>query len=182
MKPKNTIKKFLEFNGKNIYFISANGTWWIAIKPICEALGIKYEKQRERIKNDKILGQLPTVRGVVAADGKLREMVCLPEFYIYGWLFKIKSSNKTLEEYQWKCYELLYNYFRGSITKREQLLTEQVKAQTEIEKLEEELSAHPTYQRIQQLRDSQRRAASGLRIMDRQFIAEQLTLFQSFHN
>ncbi len=37
-----THQKFLEFNGKNIIFLNVDGTYWIALKPICEALGVDY--------------------------------------------------------------------------------------------------------------------------------------------
>ncbi len=130
---KQEIKKFLEFKGKTIYFIAADGQYWIAIKSICEALGVHYEHQRELLKNDKILGQLPRHHGVVAADNKLRKMVCLPEFYIYGWIFNIQSASPELLKYKWECYEVLYNYFHGSITGRKSLLQEKAKLQIEID-------------------------------------------------
>ena len=71
---KKDVKKFLEFNGKVIYFVAADGQYWIALKPICEALGVAWKYQHERLKKDKILGQLSREIGMVAADGKLREM------------------------------------------------------------------------------------------------------------
>lgn len=35
---ENQIKKFFEFNGKNVYFKAIDGKWWIAIKPILRQL------------------------------------------------------------------------------------------------------------------------------------------------
>lgn len=49
------IKKFLEFNGKVLSFITIDGIVWIAIKPICQALGIQYERQFKNLNSDKIL-------------------------------------------------------------------------------------------------------------------------------
>ena len=131
---KTETKKFLEFNGKTIFFVAADGQYWIAIKPICEALGVHYEHQRELLKKDEILSELPRHHGVVAADGKLRKMVCLPEFYIYGWIFNIQSSSPELLKYKWECYGVLYNYFHGVITGRKDLLIQKAKAQIEIDK------------------------------------------------
>lgn len=37
-----------------------NGVYYVAIRPICEALGIDYRKQFDRIKADRRLGQLVT--------------------------------------------------------------------------------------------------------------------------
>ena len=50
-----THEKFLEFNGKNIIFININGSYWIALKPICEALEVDYIRCFKNAKNDPIL-------------------------------------------------------------------------------------------------------------------------------
>lgn len=39
-----THEKFLQFNGKTIYFQSYDGQFWIAIKPICEILNVNYNR------------------------------------------------------------------------------------------------------------------------------------------
>lgn len=36
------VEKFLEFNGKTIVLLAKDGIWWIAIRPVCEALGVQY--------------------------------------------------------------------------------------------------------------------------------------------
>ena len=46
---KKDIKKFLEFNGKSIHFLSAGGEYWIALKPICEVLEVDYSSQLTNI-------------------------------------------------------------------------------------------------------------------------------------
>ena len=40
-----SIRKFLEFNGKTIYFLSKDGDYWVAIKPICDALKLVCSKR-----------------------------------------------------------------------------------------------------------------------------------------
>ena len=55
---KKPIEKFLEFNGKRISVLCADGTWWVAIRPICDALEVNYNRQFQNIKEDDILGQL----------------------------------------------------------------------------------------------------------------------------
>ena len=47
---KSKIKKFLEFNGKTISFLCKEGEYWVAIKPICEALGVNYNRQYQNLK------------------------------------------------------------------------------------------------------------------------------------
>lgn len=175
MSSKNS--KFLEFNGKIIYFIDVNGTNWIAIKPICEALGVDFEAQRKLLKNDVILSQLPSEQTVLANDNKLRKMICLPEFYIYGWIFGINSQSKQLKEYKWTCYELLYNHFHGTITRREKLLTQKCKDLIEIEKIELSLSSNSEFQRLTQLKSNINKTKKVLISLDKEVTASQLELF-----
>jgi len=94
-----------------------NGSKMIPVKPICEALGIAFEPQFTRLKNDPILGSTVTLSVMVAADGKSREMASIPFKYVFGWLFQIDSRNVKEEareavlRYQVECYDALYNHF-----------------------------------------------------------------------
>lgn len=68
----NTHEKFLSFNGKNIIFLNKDGQYWIAVKPICEALGVDYVRQFKNLKDNIILApalskqtmQIPSENGV----------------------------------------------------------------------------------------------------------------------
>ena len=53
----NTHQKFLSFNGKNIIFLNVDGTYWIALKPICKALNINADRSYRNVKKDPILGK-----------------------------------------------------------------------------------------------------------------------------
>lgn len=94
-----------------------NGDKYVAIKPVCDALGVDFQKQLERIKDDEILGQLYTIRYMVGADGKAREMGVLPFKYIFGWLFSINTkkvapeARESVIRYKLECYDALYNHF-----------------------------------------------------------------------
>lgn len=170
-------KKFLEFNGKNVYFISKDGTWWIAIKPICEALGVDYEQQRKNLKTDKLLDGAPCNHTVHDSSGRLQKMVCLPEFFIYGWIFKIQSKSQRFLEYQWKCYELLYNHFHGTLTGRSAFLKEKTLAEIEIEKLEKQLLETPEFKRLSELKAKIKQANKASQRLDKLHIAEQMELW-----
>lgn len=90
---------------------------FVPIKPICDALGINYTTQIEKIKSHPILSSSVPLLGTIAADGKQREMSCLPLELIFGWLFSINPNNvneqarETMIKYQFECYHALYNYF-----------------------------------------------------------------------
>jgi hypothetical protein len=89
----------------------------VAIKPICKALGIDEEAQRQRLNNDPILSSVTLTSKATGADGKSYEMVTIPFKYVFGWLFRIDSRNvkeesrETVLRYQMECYDVLYTHF-----------------------------------------------------------------------
>lgn len=174
-----SIKKFLEFNGRNIYFTAADGENWIALKPICRSLNIHFEHQRESINGDKFLSQLPRQYRVVAADGKLRKMLCLPEKYIYGWLFSIQSDSEELQQYKGKCYDLLFNYFHGSLSDRMSIVKEKTLTELEIEKLEERIEQLPDVIKLNELKAKAKQANKSLSQHDKALVSSQLPLWST---
>lgn len=115
---KNLIGKI---NGVEIVTVEQDGEVYVPIKPICTALGIAFERQYSKIQQHPILGSTVTLRVIVAADSKEREMVCIPLEYVYGWLFTINASNvpdsakESLVKYQKECYHVLYEHFSGGL-------------------------------------------------------------------
>ncbi len=89
----------------------------VAIKPICEILGIDSSRQLKQLKSDFIIGSTVGLTPIVAADEKSRNMQTIPLKYVFGWLFKISPKNvkdearENLIKYQSACYDALYNYF-----------------------------------------------------------------------
>lgn len=97
--------------------VMENGMKKVPVKPICEALGIAFEPQFTRLKNDPILSSVITLSVTTGADGKQYEMVTIPFKYVFGWLFRIDSRNvkeearESVLKYQVQCYDALYNHF-----------------------------------------------------------------------
>jgi hypothetical protein len=149
---KDNIRKFLQFNGRNIVFLSIDGQYWVALKPICEALGVNYDRQYKNLKSHKIFGQLYAIKHMVGADNRVREMVALPEMWVYGWLFSIQSDNQLLQLYQKNCCELLYNHFHGAITQRVKLLEEKSLLLTDMRDMKNRLANNPDFIKIEQIR------------------------------
>lgn len=102
----------------------------VPIRPICQALNVSYPRQLEKIKSDEILGSTVPLKRIVAADGKEREMACIPFKFVFGWLFTINPKNVKAEakeqivKYKLKCYEALFDHFSD----RAQFLEEKQKA------------------------------------------------------
>ena len=104
-------------------------------------------------------------------------MICLPEKYIYGWLLSINSSSQELRNYKKECYDILYNYFHGTITGRKELLKKKVEIDIELTKAENELIENPAYIKIQELKKKQSEVNKGLKNNDQKVIQETITLF-----
>ena len=89
----------------------------VAIKPICQALGIDHDVQRKRLNDDPILSSVTVLSTATGADGKQYKMVTIPFEYVFGWLFLIDSRKVNPEvresvlRYQKECYHALYAYF-----------------------------------------------------------------------
>lgn len=116
--------------------IFENGEKLVPVKPICEALGIDYPSQFSKLKTDPILMSTVVLSPMVGADGKDREMFCLPLKYVFGWLFRIDSRNVKEEsrdsvlQYQRMCYDVLYDYFSSYaefVEQKQHAIEEQLK-------------------------------------------------------
>lgn len=180
MRMKN-LEKFLDFDGRRISVLNAaDGEWYVAIKPICEVLNVDYIRQFKNLKEDEILGQLLSEQTTVAADGKVRNMTCLPEKFIYGWLFSIRSESEDLKKYKLKCYEVLYGFFHGTMKRRTAALKTKTDMDLEIltlkEQLDEKLAESEEYIRIQELKRAKKQVAQTLRELDEDLIRGQFAM------
>jgi len=152
-----SIIKFLEFNGKAILFLSIDGEYWVALKPICDALNIEWTRQFKNLKEHNILGDALANQPMRDTKNRVQMMSALPEKYIYGWLFSINSDNDALQEYQKKCYDILYGYFHGSIAARHLQLTIKAETQNEILNIEERLKNNDDYLKLMELKAKEMR-------------------------
>lgn len=170
------IEKFLQFNGTNVSVQIKNGEWFIAIKPICTALKIDYSRQAKDIRAHKIYSQLRADLPSVAADGKLRNMLCLPETLIYGWLANLNSDNEDLVQYQMECHKILHTYFKGAMMDRMLRLTEKNEALERINECKSKLMESSDYKEILMSQKKIKLIEKSLRMMDKDLVTGQNTL------
>lgn len=103
----------------NVDIVSTSDEQMVAIKPICEALGIDRKSQQEKVKEHPIYSSVGVLKPLTGSDGKVYEMLCLPIEFIFGWLFSINPNNvkeearEALIKYQFECNHALYTYFYG---------------------------------------------------------------------
>ena len=112
-------------NGIEIFAVTdENNNFFVPVKPICQALGIDPEGQRQRILRHYILSSVAFTLKATGTDNKNYDMLCLPIKFVYGWLFTIdanlvnESRRETVAEYQRECYDALYRHFAGSLKRR----------------------------------------------------------------
>ena len=114
--------ELVAFAGRQLMAVKVNEKVYIALKPICEALGIEWSKQRQAVMQDDVLKTTVALWDTVGADGKQREMLCLPLDYLNGWLFRIKASHfpeskrALIVRYQRECYRVLAEHFQAGRT------------------------------------------------------------------
>ena len=166
----NSHKNFLEFNGKNIVFLNNDGVYWIALKPICEALNLDADSTIKRTKRDAFLGGCTANMTVqVLKNGILqgRKMTCLPEQYIYGWICFLSSDNKELMSYKKTCYDLLFDHFNGGVTGRKEILLERKLKDEEIVALKTEMKkSNDNFIKLRKLEQERKELTTQLNRID----------------
>lgn len=107
----------ISFNGQSLTAINQNQTIYVAMKPICENIGLDWEAQRQKIKRNHILNSVAFMLKATAKDGKSYETMCLPLGFLSGWLMSVEVNRvnpeirDTLIQYQLKCYDVLHQHF-----------------------------------------------------------------------
>ena len=105
----------------NVDIVSTSDEQLVPIRPICEALGIAYQPQHQKLQEDEDLSSVITLSMTTGADGKKYEMVCLPVEFVFGWLFTINPKNvkpeaqPAVRRYRMECYRALYEHFTGAM-------------------------------------------------------------------
>lgn len=111
----------VQFHNQTLSATLVNNIPHIALKPICENIGVDWEAQRQKINRHPVLKQVACMIKATCpgTDGKNYsvDMLMLPLKYLNGWLFLIDSNRVKEEikprviEYQEECFEVLANHF-----------------------------------------------------------------------
>ena len=93
----------------------------VAVKPICEAIGISWQGQHEKIKGDPKFSCQDIL--MTGTDGKQYQMVTLPVAEVQGWLFSINSRKVSAEaaplllEFQKGLFDVIYAATSGQVSR-----------------------------------------------------------------
>ncbi|WP_233441706.1 phage antirepressor N-terminal domain-containing protein, partial [Aggregatibacter actinomycetemcomitans] len=114
----------ISFNNQSLITVEQNGNHYVAMKQICENIGLAWEPQVLRIKRDEVLSQGMIVM-ITPTNGGNQNMICLPIEYLNGWLFGIDVKRckpeirDTLIKYKKECYQALHDYwFNGKAERK----------------------------------------------------------------
>jgi len=103
------------FHDDTLVLVDHDGTPFVAMKPVVINMGLAWEPQFTKLK-ERFEATITEIV-MVAEDGKLREMLCLPLRKLPAWLYSV-NPNKVAPElrdkivrYQEECDEALWNYW-----------------------------------------------------------------------
>lgn len=119
----------LSFYGSELITLKVEDVIYTAVKPIVDALGLSWSSQHRKLENSN--GKFNCAHmSIVAEDGKIRQMLCMPIKKLNGWLFSINPEKvrSDLKEkvicYQEECFEALYNYWHFGKAERKTTVDE----------------------------------------------------------
>lgn len=111
----------VNFHGHELVLVAHNDGPHVAMKTVCEAIGLDWSSQHKRMRRHQVLGPAMVMMTTVGEDGKDRAMVVLPLQYLNGWLFGIdvnrvkKECRAALIRYQRECFQALYDYWHQGV-------------------------------------------------------------------
>ena len=175
--PKAELNSVIIINGKEIVKNYSNGTWWIAVKPICELLNIEHTRQFKTLKEHRILSRVWAVQPMHDTTNRKQEMLCLPQKYITGWLFSIQSSSEELIAFQEECFDVLYDYFFGASSQQDSFLKESALLDLEIEAAKRELASSQLAEKLNQLMERKKMIGKLKKAKEKERITNQLPIW-----
>lgn len=60
----------ISFNNQSLITAEQNGNHYVAMKPICENIGIQWESQYNRIRRDDVLNSVIFIMNMTGSDSK----------------------------------------------------------------------------------------------------------------
>lgn len=110
----------VQFHGQPIITAMVAGVAYVAMRPLVENIGIDWTGQSVKLRNQRDKFNCRDI-SMVAADGKLRQLLCLPLKKLNGWLFsinpeKVRSDIRDkLIQYQEECFTVLHDYWNRGV-------------------------------------------------------------------
>lgn len=114
----NSSLALVQFHGATLTTTTIDGVPYVAMRPICEAIGLDWAAQFTRIKRHPVLSTCVAVTTTqMPGDDQAREVTMLPLNKLNGWLFGISvrrckpELRERLTQYQAECFDVLASHF-----------------------------------------------------------------------
>lgn len=110
----------VHFHGDTIEAIPGDGTAWVVVRRVCEALGIDTDSQRKKLRT--MPWAVTVMNTATGPDGKNYQSFCIDLDSLPMWLATIQPSRvrpeirPKLERYQKECARVLRDHFFGPRT------------------------------------------------------------------
>lgn len=119
----------LSFYGSDLITLKVEDVIYTAVRPLVEAIGLDWASQSVKLNKNKVKFNCCDI-ATVGADGKIRQMLCMPLKKLNGWLFSINPEKVRADlrekviQYQEECFEALYNYWHFGKAERKTTVDE----------------------------------------------------------
>ncbi len=107
----------IPFRSAMLLLVEHNGEPFVPMKPIADGMGLDWKTQHRKLTEGRFKSTMVEMT-IVAADGKLREMTCMPLRKLAGWMMSIHPGKiqdddrkKAIIEYQNECDDVLWSYW-----------------------------------------------------------------------
>ncbi len=167
----------LKFLDHHIHTSYQDGQWWIALKPICEALQVQWNWQYQRLQKHHFYSQLYRKPDMTGADGKCYSMVALPLRYVFLWIGQLNGKSQALRQYQIECADVLHDHFYPQLAARAELLREDIRIEVERKEVLARLSDNIDYLRLEELNTAKRSVKTRITASLKAEATTQATLF-----
>ncbi|MGP5325915.1 phage antirepressor N-terminal domain-containing protein [Vreelandella titanicae] len=109
----------INFHGTSIPTFNVEGVIRVAMKPICDAIGLGWQSQWHRIKRHPVLSTCVVMMTTqLPGESQRRKLLTMPLNKLNGWLFGVDASRvkpeirEKLVDYQAECFDVLSDYWQ----------------------------------------------------------------------
>jgi hypothetical protein len=111
-------QKSIEFYGETLIALrDTQGTIWLPVRRLCEAIGVTIQGQLSKINDDPVMREQIAPFPVTLPDGRTYEMECLSLRFVRAWLFSVNANRvrpqvrDKLIQYQREVIEIIDRHF-----------------------------------------------------------------------
>ena len=114
-------EKVVDFYGDGITVALVDDEVYVPLRPLTEFLGLRWGSQWSRVQRDEVLARYVRQVRMTGADGRQRDLSCIPLEYLPGWLFGITTSRvradlqDKLRRYREECFRVLWQAFQADV-------------------------------------------------------------------